>query len=335
MKGEIGIQSELGVGTTVWFTAEFEYLNIQKSTSNLLREKQLFSLRGHQVLIITPYLEIATSIQSILGYYNIIITAFPTVKECESFIHSKNIQILRVILDQIFVEEFFNSFDRNNISSLINSKFICMVPLRRTKQKINNIDYILPTPFKLNILLNYFDCSNKSNVGQVMQLENNLNNNNIIQLQNNNLNNINNSQENLNINFEISPTSPQIDRNQIKILIAEDNLVNQKLLLRQLKKVGYEADAASNGREAVEKARQNQYNLILMDCHMPEMDGYEATKLIREQEVKRRVPIVALTADAMQGTRDRCLAVGMDDYYTKPLKQQDIEDITSKFLDSQ
>ena len=321
MKGEIGIESNIGVGTTVWFTAEFEFLNIQKSASNLLKEKQMFSLKGVTVVVITQYTKIANSLYTILNYYGILMTSL-TIDEFSEFITRHHSPIFRIIIDFPYIESFFNKFDITKINTLINCKFICLVPLKQRVKQLINIDYIITTPFKYKTLLNCFDTTRQSNDNQ---------NNNQNLIDNNNNNNINSFvNNNNNSNIQLENTKLKFGN---RILIAEDNLVNQKLILRQLKKVGYDADAASNGFQAVEKARHNQYDLILMDCHMPEMDGYEATKIIREQEGNRRVPIVALTADAMQGTRDRCLAAGMDDYYTKPLRHQDIVDITSKFLD--
>ena len=109
----------------------------------------------------------------------------------------------------------------------------------------------------------------------------------------------------------------------MKILVAEDNPLNRKLVEAMLLKMGHRVEFAVNGREAVEGAAQDKHDVILMDLHMPEMDGLEATMAIRRRETEqhlRRLPIIAVTADVLQGDRDKCIAAGMDGYVTKPLE---------------
>jgi signal transduction histidine kinase/CheY-like chemotaxis protein len=115
----------------------------------------------------------------------------------------------------------------------------------------------------------------------------------------------------------------------VGILLVEDNIVNQKVVLRQLQRLGYGATVAVNGREAVNACLHQHYHLILMDCQMPEMDGFEATRLIRAAESSggAHTPIVAMTANAMAGDRELCLAAGMDDYLAKPLRIDELRDI--------
>ena len=109
--------------------------------------------------------------------------------------------------------------------------------------------------------------------------------------------------------------------------------MNQKVALRFLERLGYRADAVANGLEAVNTLEHRCYDLVLMDLQMPEMDGFEATRQIRTRVPADRQPkIVALTANAMQGDRDACLAAGMDGYISKPVKMQEISDTIRKLF---
>jgi CheY-like chemotaxis protein len=111
------------------------------------------------------------------------------------------------------------------------------------------------------------------------------------------------------------------ERHPLRILLAEDNVVNQKLALRLLAQMGYRADLAANGIEAVESVERQPYDLVLMDVQMPEMDGLEASRRITARyKPGERPRIVAMTANAMAGDREACLAAGMDDYLTKPIR---------------
>jgi CheY-like chemotaxis protein len=129
-------------------------------------------------------------------------------------------------------------------------------------------------------------------------------------------------------------TAPVPDRRATRVLLADDNGVNQVVARAMLVAAGCEVTIARNGREAVEHWRAHPYDLILMDCQMPELDGFEATREIRALETAQgaRVPIVALTASAMEGDRERCLGAGMDDYLSKPFTRRDLMAVLQRWL---
>ncbi|MEM8857822.1 MAG: response regulator, partial [Chloroflexota bacterium] len=121
----------------------------------------------------------------------------------------------------------------------------------------------------------------------------------------------------------------------LKILLAEDNLVNQKVAVRMLKKLGYETDVASNGLEVIQALKMRWYDLILMDVQMPEMDGVEATKRINEEWPDKQPVIIAMTANAMTGDREKYLEIGMDDYLSKPVRIEDISAVLKRNFSKQ
>lgn len=120
----------------------------------------------------------------------------------------------------------------------------------------------------------------------------------------------------------VVPVEPSLQA--LNILLVEDNAMNQYVVQHQLQRLGHQAEVANNGREALEKLKLKPFDLVLMDCQMPELDGYSATRLIRRHAAYTCLPIIALTAHAMAEERQRCLDVGMNDYLSKPISQQDL-----------
>jgi CheY-like chemotaxis protein len=130
-----------------------------------------------------------------------------------------------------------------------------------------------------------------------------------------------------------SPASQAAPAERVRVLVAEDNPVNQKLAIRMLEKFNMSVDIAATGREVLGMLEKGAYELVFMDCQMPEMDGYEATARIRqsEQDSGKHLPIIAMTANAMQGDREKCLSAGMDDYIAKPIRREAITEMLQKW----
>ncbi|VVB68486.1 Chemotaxis protein CheY [uncultured archaeon] len=131
------------------------------------------------------------------------------------------------------------------------------------------------------------------------------------------------------------PTISEKGKRKIRILVAEDNPVNQKVAQATLRKMGLQADVVANGQEAVNALQTIPYDLVLMDCQMPEMDGFEATRRIRLEGSKAlnpQIPIIAMTAFAMQGDREKCIQAGMSDFIGKPVQQRDLVKMLARWL---
>jgi CheY-like chemotaxis protein len=128
-----------------------------------------------------------------------------------------------------------------------------------------------------------------------------------------------------------------VERTALRVLVAEDNAVNQRLASRMLEKRGHRVTVTANGLEAVEALANGNFDLILMDIQMPEMDGFEATAAIRTREKRdgTHIPIIALTANAMKGDRERCLAAGMDGYLSKPIVPRELDELLETYLAGQ
>jgi CheY-like chemotaxis protein len=131
--------------------------------------------------------------------------------------------------------------------------------------------------------------------------------------------------------------STQQPSTSLRVLVAEDNAVNQRLVVRLLEKRGHRIEVAINGREALAALRKASFDLVLMDVQMPEMDGFEATAAIRAREKSGRAqshqPIIALTAHAMKGDREKCLAAGMDGYLTKPIRAEELDEVLKSYME--
>jgi CheY-like chemotaxis protein len=132
--------------------------------------------------------------------------------------------------------------------------------------------------------------------------------------------------------FAVGPA--KLATRSLRILVAEDNAVNQKLVTRLLEKRGHRVRVVANGLEAVNTLKEGGFDLVLMDMQMPEMDGFEATAAVRKEEGHSdlHIPIIALTAHAMKGDRERCLAAGMDGYISKPIRAAELDEVLNIYV---
>jgi CheY-like chemotaxis protein len=131
------------------------------------------------------------------------------------------------------------------------------------------------------------------------------------------------------------PVNGPVGMKYVRVLVAEDNVVNQRVVVRQLKKLGFSADAVSNGREVLDALQRVPYDVVLLDCQMPEVDGYEVANCIRSDRnntFKSHPYLIALTANALPGDRERCLSAGMNDYLTKPVQMDSLEGVFQRAL---
>ena len=114
--------------------------------------------------------------------------------------------------------------------------------------------------------------------------------------------------------------------------MVDDNEVNRRVACGYLRKLGFSSDIAEDGMQALDAVKRNNYGLVFMDCQMPVMDGYEATQAIRQFLDGQRLPIIAVTANAMEGDREKCLNAGMDDYIAKPLRKEKVREVVSRWV---
>ena len=128
-----------------------------------------------------------------------------------------------------------------------------------------------------------------------------------------------------------SVRDPDASEDPLTILVAEDNPINQLVIVRMLEKRGHRVTAVENGFDVVEAVRDGEFDMVFMDVQMPQMDGLQATTTIRERETDDHLPIVAMTAHAMKGDRERCVAAGMDDYIAKPISPDEVSDVLARF----
>ncbi|MGB7444561.1 MAG: response regulator [Coleofasciculaceae cyanobacterium] len=301
MGGEIGVESTPGQGSTFWFTAEFGFSEesvISKVANNLANMK---------LLIVDSSALVRNSVRYLAQNLEVEVRDADTASAALTTWQQELAQGTPydfVLIDLRLLEKDSAKLVRlmHADSVQTRTKVILMSNMKQRQHveqllKLGAFGYLLKpiTPSRLlNSLLTALQAPEQPTQARASQAERG---------------------ENLTSDTFISANP------SLKILLAEDDLVNQEVILAQLKLLGYQASLATNGQEVLEVIAQQEYDLVLMDCQMPILDGYETTRLIRQREgLQHRTTILALTASALSTDREKCLKAGMDDYVSKPVE---------------
>ncbi|MCS7214569.1 MAG: response regulator [Thermodesulfovibrio sp.] len=305
MGGKFGLKSELGKGSKFYFTLPFKRQKIDYSIEN----KMIEIFQGKRIIIIDQSNAVREFLREILESYNFIVNSFQSADEALVSLDSKEIEkpYSVVLIDwQIASKEILTKFREISFNSLAVAIMVPENLLDRIKLQIEplRVDAFITKPLNesmmIDTLLRLFDESI-----EIIEKDK------IEDLQ-----------------------KEYLYLNGSRILLVEDNLLNQQVALEMLQEADIIVDIANNGAEAIQKlfSMDRLYDLILMDIQMPEMDGFEVTRIIRESKQHKHIPIVALTAHALMEDKERCLSCGMDDYLTKPLDREELFKTLSKWI---
>ncbi|MBF0408009.1 MAG: response regulator [Candidatus Riflebacteria bacterium] len=299
MEGRIGLESIPGKGTTFWFEIS---LNI--NTSSVHEKRFQLNTTEKNLLILETNLNTKKALEKYLSSMNMSAVFVNTNSEmlsCFSESLKNNKKFDAVIIDQAMGGESGIELDfPKNVPVILSASIKCRKDNEEFFQK-NPASMFLSKPIKplylVSALKNIFQ-QGKSSEGK-------------------------------------SERNFAADQYKCRVLLTEDNKINQNVAVKMLMKFGINPDIANNGSEAVKAALQSDYDLVFMDCQMPEMDGYEVTRIIRENERKsgkKKLPIIAMTAHSFQGEREKCFQAGMDDFISKPVRLEDISFLLNKWL---
>jgi len=315
MGGGIHVESTPGSGASFWFDVSMEKQSVQQP--RIYTEAE--SLQGKGVFVITSSLSLRTMLVSLLESWGAVCSQADNL-ETAAYLFEKTakssspcrvilLDVKLVINDAAVLDTWLdaNPFTPDGI------RVILLVPIGSQEQMKKRfgprIFRFLQKPVRRREL-----CRNMAEAFDIKKEE-------IVEPE---------YESNISSGGDLTP-----EHLPLNVLLAEDSLVNQKVALSMLRKLGCFPDVAANGREALDALRQKRYDLVLMDCQMPEIDGYEVTRIIRKDHTLKcspDIPVVAMTANAMKGDRERCFDAGMDDFMAKPLKKSDFEEIFKRFF---
>lgn len=304
MGGAIIMESELGVGSTfsldlpVWQAKEKDFPQPKLSNKTII----ILNINAYLKKVSRRYISYLENEGASVQFYD-----QPVLKDIEEIIKDKSFDLVVVMVGEL---ELAMKFIEQTRGASWNSKVVIAIDRAQKDALTANYPQVNSLPIKpltrnqlietLRILSSSYQISDDTSARKKERI------------------------------LEV-----ESDDNHADILIVEDNQFNQDLIKKQMLRLGYNVDLASDGKEAIHKWETHQYSLILSDCHMPEMDGYEMTQSIRRLERERgysRIPIVAITGAAMAGDKEHCFSVGMDDFLSKPIKLNDLKLILDKWL---
>ena len=307
MGGQIGVHSESGAGAEFWFEVTFEKAPLPSQQYHMFKDKRILIVDTNEVsreIIRMHLFPLKTQIVEASDQKE----AIELIRQSAQ--RSEHIDAVIVSEHQVEIESdvLLKSLREGTETALSNCKWIFVTSMNRRsigrEMKQQGFYAYLTTPLKRTHILGL--------VSEVFGVKDGLSSK----------------------HKALSDPNGNPFKNA-KVLLAEDNAINQKVALSMLHKLGYKADSVGNGREAVDAIGNIHYDLVLMDCQMPIMDGYQATREIRRYLATRTdkdVVIIAMTANAMSGDRERCLEAGMDDYISKPVKARELVKIINKWL---
>jgi signal transduction histidine kinase/CheY-like chemotaxis protein/HPt (histidine-containing phosphotransfer) domain-containing protein len=303
MEGEIGVNSQANQGSTFWFTARF-----QKSPTVLPASNSAI-LFGKRALLVYEDPTVAEYLQDsldTLGLHVDTIAQSPLAVLMAA--DRKNIPYDILMLDK----------------QLLGNELPDILSRLKQEEPLRPIKTVVFLPFRLS------NDSNEIPINVSAYLNKPIRQSRLVEC----LTSFFLSSRPLSTPSRVTgPLSPLMDVSRLRVLIVEDNVVNQKVIAQMLERQDLRADIVGNGCEAIEALTQIHYDLILMDCHMPEMDGFQATAAIRAMEgSNRHIPIIAMTANALPQDREKCLAAGMDDYLPKPIAHKALQTMLEKWL---
>jgi len=316
MGGNIGVKSKSGIGSTFWFTVELD----KQRNPPPPQQKLLGDVSGHRILVVddneTSRKLLSLLLESWRCRHDEVSSPKEAMKTLSDALDSHDpyeIAILDMQMPEMDGESLGRKIKEDQL--LQNTMLVMLTSLARRgdAERLSRFGFsaYLTKPVKKSSL---HDCLS-SLLGAVIT-----------------------SKESLKNNIVARNHQPAQGRTKARILLAEDNITNQKVALGILGKLGYSADAVANGSEAISALKTIPYDIVLMDCLMPEMDGFEATRIIRNKDSKvldHDVIIIAMTANSMQGDREECIRAGMNDYVAKPINPSEFADKLARWAGKQ